>query len=76
MNTVAPVHVKPDSMLHNVIAKKVKMDGETEDLTMYGDALIRAGVHVAQAYSATGYNGEVRHAPDFSSRLYLMRILD
>ena len=76
VNTVAPVHVKPDSMLHNVIAKKVKMDGETEDLTMYGDALMCAGVHVAQAYSATGYNGKVRHAPDFSSRLYLMRTLD
>ena len=72
VNTVAPIHVKQDSMLHNAIAKRVKMDGETEDAVMYGDALMRAGVHVAQAFSGTGYSGEVRHAPDFSSRLYLM----
>lgn len=74
VNTVAPIHVKPDSMLHNVLAKKIRMDGEKEDLKLNGDALIRAGVHVAQAFSGTGYSGEVRHAPDFSSRLYLMEM--
>ena len=31
-----------------------------------------AGVHVAQAFSGTGYSGEVRHMPDFASRLYIM----
>ena len=70
INTQTPIHVKPDSMLHNMIAKRVKMEGETEDMIMYGDALMEAGVHVAQAFSATGYSDEVRHMPDFASRLY------
>ena len=72
INTQTPVHVKPDSMLHNMLAKKVKLDGETEDVVMYGDALMEAGVHLAQAFSATGLSGEVRHMPDFASRLYIM----
>ncbi len=72
VNAVAPIHIKPDGVIHNIVAKKVKMDGETEALTMYGDALMRAGVHVAQAFSGTGYSGEVRHMPDFASRLYFM----
>ena len=65
--------MKPDSLLHNAIARRVKMDGETEDIVMYGDALMEAGVHVAQAFSGTGYSGEVRHMPDFASRLYFMK---
>ena len=72
INTQTPIHVKPDSMLHNIIAKKVKMDGETEDVVMYGDALMEAGVHLAQAFSGTGYSDEVRHMPDFASRMYTM----
>ena len=72
INTQTPIHVKPDGVMHNMIARKVKMDGETEDFVMYGDALMEAGVHVAQAFSATGYSGEVRHMPDFASRLYTM----
>ena len=75
VNTVAPIHVKPDSMLHNAIARRVKMDGEKEDLTLCGDVLMRAGVHVAQAFSGTGYSGEVRHTPDFASRMYFMESL-
>ena len=72
VNTVAPIHVKPDSFVHNLLAKKVKMDGETEELVLYGDLLMEAGVHVAPAFSGTGYSGEVRHMPDFSSRMYTM----
>ena len=73
INVVSPIHVKPDSLLHNAIAKKVKMDGETEDVTISGDVLMEAGVHLAQAFSSTGYSDEVRHMPDFASRLYTMK---
>ncbi len=72
VNTVAPIHVKPDSFVHNVLAKKVKMGGETEDMVLYGDTLMEAGVHLAQAFSGTGYSEEVRHMPDFASRIYTM----
>jgi len=72
VNNVSPVHIKQDSILHNVVAKVVKMDGETEDYYMYGDALMYAGVKLKQAFGGTGYNGDVRHFPDFASRMYFM----
>ncbi len=72
VNTVAPVHIKQDSLVHNVIAKFVKMDGETEDCVAYGDTLMYNGVKLKQAFAGTGYNEQVRYFPDFGSRLYFM----
>ena len=72
VNTVAPVHVKQDGLLIDMIAKFVKMDGETEDLKAPGDMLMHAGVHLKQAFGGTGFNSEVRHFPDFASRIYFM----
>lgn len=72
VNTAAPIHVKPDSLLHNVIAKFVKMDGETEDCDVYGDTLMYHGVKLKQAFAATGYNEETRYFPDYGSRMYFM----
>ena len=71
MNTVSPVHVKQDSLLHNAISKVVTMPGETEDVRAEGRTLM-AGVKLKQAFSGTGYNEEVRYFVDFSSRLYFM----
>ena len=72
VNTVAPIHIKQDSLLHNVIAKFVKMDGETEDTSVYGDTLMYHGIKLKQAFAATGYNEETRYYPDFGSRMYFM----
>ena len=72
VNTVAPVHIRPDSVTHHLLAKFVKMDGETEDFCAYGDALMYGGVHLHPAYGGTGYDENVRYFPDFASRLYLM----
>lgn len=72
INTVSPVHIKPDSFLHNAAAHFIKMDGEKEDVYMYGDALMYAGVKLSPAYGGTGYNSEVRFFPDFASRIYFM----
>ena len=72
INTVAPIHVKQNSAMHNLIAKFVKMDGEKEDITACGDALMYGGVRLKQAFSGTGYNDEVRFFPDFAARLYFM----
>ncbi|MCM1156269.1 MAG: alpha-galactosidase [Roseburia sp.] len=72
VNTVAPIHVKQDSLLHNVIARFVKLDGETEDCYAYGDALMYGGVKLKQSFGGMGYNNEVRYFPDFASRLYFM----
>lgn len=72
VNTVAPVHIRQDSLAHNLVAKFVKMDGETEDCYAYGDVLMYNGVRLKQAFGGTGYNGEVRYYPDFASRMYFM----
>ncbi len=72
VNTVSPIHIKQNSAIHRVIAHFVKMDGETEDVVAFGDALMYGGVKLKQAFSGTGYNGEVRFFPDFGARLYFM----
>lgn len=72
VNTIAPIHIRQDSLVHNVVAKFVKLDGETEDYVAYGDALMYSGVRLKQAFGGTGYNNEVRHFPDFASRMYFM----
>lgn len=72
VNTVSPVHVKPDSLIHNTLAKLVKMDGEKEDTVCSGGALMYEGVKLHQAFAGTGYSDKVRHFPDYASRLYFM----
>ena len=62
--------------MHDIIAKFVKMDGETEDCTVYGDSLMYAGVKLKQSFVGTGYSDEVRFFPDFGSRLYFMEEMD
>lgn len=76
VNMVSPVHIKKDSLLHNTIARFIKMEGETEDLHAYGDTLMYAGVHLKQAFAGTGYNDQVRFYPDFASRIYFMEAED
>jgi alpha-galactosidase len=72
VNTVAPIHIKQDGVLHNVIAKFVKMPGEVEDTIAYGDTLNNNGVKLAQSFVGTGYNDQVRYFPDFGARLYFI----
>ena len=76
INTVAPIHVKQDSLVHNVIAKTVKMNRETEDVSATGDVLMHTGVSLSPTFSATGFNDKVRVFPDHSSRLYLIEAID
>ena len=76
LNTVAPVHIRQDSPVHNLVAKFVKMPGETEDYEIYGDGLMYAGVLLKQGFGGTGYNQEVRHFPDFGSRMYFMEAVE
>jgi alpha-galactosidase len=55
-----------------VAAKFIKMNGEDEDYTAYGDTLMYAGVKLKSAFGATGYNDEVRFYQDFGARMYFM----
>ena len=72
INTVMPIHVKQDSLVHNVIAKAVKMNGESENFTASGDILMRTGIALRPAYAGTGFNEKVRIFPDFAARLYFI----
>ncbi|MDD6039029.1 MAG: alpha-galactosidase [bacterium] len=72
INTIAPVHVKQDSLIHHTIAKFVKMDSEVEDVTGFGDALMYGGVHLASAFCGLGYNEKTRYMSDFGVRVYYM----
>ena len=72
VNTVSPVHIRQGSAAHELIAKFVKVDGEEEKYTCYGDLLMNAGVRLSPAFGGTGLNDKVRQFSDYASRLYFM----
>ncbi len=72
INTVSPVHIRQDSLAHTVIAKAVRMKGESEDVTVSGSLLMYAGIALKPAFSGTGLGDGVRVFPDFASRMYFM----
>lgn len=71
VNTASPVHIKQDSIVHNVLAKFVTMPGESEQYKASGSVLM-SGVKLKQAFAATGYNEQTRYFQDFASRIYFM----
>ena len=76
INTVTPIRVKQDSLVHNVIAKAVKMNSENEDITATGEILMRTGVSLSPAFAGTGFNENVRIFPDFAARLYYLEAVE
>lgn len=72
VNTISPIHIKQDSMMHNIVAKAVNMKGEAEDVTASGAVLMSTGVALKPAFSGTGFNENVRVFPDFSLRMYFL----
>lgn len=72
INAIAPIHIKKNSLLHNTIAKFVKMPGETEDYIVSGSVLNHAGVELSQAFAGTGYEDGTRLYQDFHARMYFM----
>lgn len=73
VNTVSPIHIKKDSISHNMLAKFVKMEGETEQYLVSGSLLNHAGIRLKQGFAATGYSDQVRFFQDYCSRLYFMK---
>ena len=71
VNMIAPVHIKYDSLIHKAVDKFVKMPGEVEDYTSYGDVLM-SGVKLNSAFGGTGYDEHTRYFQDFESRMYFM----
>jgi alpha-galactosidase len=71
INWIAPVHIKKDSLAHNIIAMVKKMPGEVEDCTAYGDLFNHCGVKLKQSFQGTGYDEDIRLFQDHASRMYL-----
>ena len=71
VNTISPVHIKYDSLLHKAVDKFVKMPGEVEDYTTYGSVLM-SGVKLKSAFGGTGYDENTRYFQDFESRMYFI----
>ena len=70
VNTMAPIHIKQDSALHRMVARFVKLDGETEDYRVSGSLLNNAGVSLAQTFAGVGYGENTRIYKDFEARMY------
>ncbi len=75
INTMSPVHIKPESAVMNIASRVITKHEETEDYVVYGDTLMNCGVRLHEGYAATGYSEDIRVMKDFSSRLYYMEML-
>ncbi|MCR5665948.1 MAG: alpha-galactosidase [Eubacterium sp.] len=75
INTQAPFHIRQGSLVHNVVARFVTMEGEVEDHTVTGENLMYAGVTLKDGFAGTGYSEEVRYFQDYSSRMYFMDLM-
>ncbi|MBN2221918.1 MAG: alpha-galactosidase, partial [Vallitaleaceae bacterium] len=75
INTIAPIHIKKNSLIHRSVARFVKLDGETQEGRMYGATLENAGYTLKQGFIGMGYNNEVRLVTDYSSRIYFLEEL-
>lgn len=72
INMIAPIHIKQDSLLHDTIAKFIKMDGAKEDVTVSGSLLNKAGIHLSQTFAGTGYNPGTDLYQDYDAAIYYM----
>ena len=72
INTVAPFHVRQDSLTHRAIARFQQMPGEQEYHRVSGAILMQAGISLLQGFSGTGYDENVRYFQDYSARVYYM----
>ena len=70
INTVTPVHVKPDSLAQNAIDKVVKLPGEKEYVKASGALFNNVGVNLAPRFAGTGYNDQTAIWTEHGMRLY------
>ncbi len=71
VNTVAPVHVKQDGIIHNIISRFTNFTGENQSETATGAALMARGISLNASFAGTGYNNETRIMRTGDTRLYM-----
>ncbi len=72
INTMAPIHVKQDGIIHGIIAKFYKMEGEKEEITATGSVLNSCGVRLCPDYGGTGFGEDTRMFRTNDTRLFVM----
>ncbi len=71
VNAVAPVHVKQDGIVHNIMDKVVHMNGEEQKATATGASLNNHGLALNASFAGNGYNGDTRIMRTGDTRLYM-----
>ncbi|WP_026511167.1 alpha-galactosidase [Butyrivibrio sp. LC3010] len=71
INTMAPIHVKQDGILHGIIARHYKMHGEKDEAIATGSILNGCGVRLNPDYGGTGYGEDTRMFRTNDARLYV-----
>lgn len=72
INQMAPVHIKPGSVVESAVAHFVRLKSEILDETVSGSLLMNAGINLPPSFTGTGYNDRTRVMTDYSSRLYIV----
>lgn len=72
VNYISPVHLKEDGILFSLISKIKDMPTEHDHGFASGNVLLSMGPCLAQEWTGSGYNENIRLMGDFSSRLYVI----
>lgn len=76
VNAMAPVHVKQDGIIHNVLDKFYHMSGEEQRACATGASLNSHGLALNPNFAGTGYNQDTRIMRTGDSRLYLFEAVE
>ena len=71
VNTMAPVHVKQDGIIHHLIDKFTNFTGEEQKETATGASLKNRGLSLNGSFAGTGYSQDTRIMRTGDTRLYL-----
>lgn len=72
INTVSPIPVKQNSLLHGALSHLLQLDGEKEDHIVTGSILNKTGIPLASGYQGTGFDGNTAFYQDYDGRIYLI----
>ena len=71
INAVAPVHIKQDGLVHNLIDRFKDISSEQQEDVITGAALKSRGLSLNASFSGTGYNDKTRIMRTGDTRLYV-----
>ena len=71
INTMAPVHVKQDGIIHNLIDMFTNINSEEQKETATGASLMTRGLSLNSSFAGTGYDDKVRIMRTGDTRLYM-----